>query len=874
MLKSWSFLVFSMLFFCSFLARAQDSLDSEQLFSSSVGQRFYEIAYQLADSEDINGPEAEQAIIFLTATMALDSSADYVHPVLIKLASRCPARDYSEMMYDSLTKYLNKSTDFEPARQAVQYLLERLDSREQREQLLKKLLKDLGGKNACFDSEVATLLGLLAAEKADANAAIAYFAQAFNGYNYNRLAFAKLVELMPERIEPPLYLEHLRLALGENPLDLEAALAFAQYAGQIQLYQTAADAYEYCARLFSSLYPSQELPSYIYLPWMLSNYNTPRNQNKCLQIVSQLRQSKRFDLFAEAIAGKATEKIGDTEQAYRIIQAAEEKTLQLVADEASQTQNNTSEVPDSYSQKDAVENLAWFYCFVLPDANKALGWANKAYASEPNSATAAAVLAYSLVMNKQTEWAKLLIDKYEHNQIADLALAQIQLAEGQRDLAVETLKTAIARDPGSLLEAEHAKEILTRLGGQYSPPVDPDATLAAIKSSFGRALVPAFTRPEKIISVRLNVSSSDFSYGSKFDGTVAITNNSSEPLVVSDDGLFTGSIRVDANLTGDFRKKLPELVSIRIRPASPVDPGNSIFIPLHLLTAELNQMLLTHPQASVNIGFTLYLDPVTTDQGQVTNRLRDLKPATVVVARPGIEITDRFLQSRLDSLTKGQQGQKIKTSQIFTGLLREQSAMADFKLPYKFVYTDQMPALLKSALVNNLTSNDWVVKVCTMTDMTSLPLDYELMNALAENLDDSYWPTRLMAIYLLAKNPSENFAKVLDYTAKYDSSTFVQNMAVALGGTAPPPPPQEQAEQPKQPAEPNAEPNKPAVQPTQKPPQHHSPTLGGTAPQTAKPATPPTQTAPPKPAEPNRITAPLTQPAPPLTFKPAAEPNK
>ena len=50
-------------------------------------------------------------------------------------------------------------------------------------------------------------------------------------------------------------------------------------------------------------------------------------------------------------------------------------------------------------------------------------------------ATAAALLAYALVMNEQMEWAKLLIDNYEDNQISELAAAKIQLAEGQRELA-------------------------------------------------------------------------------------------------------------------------------------------------------------------------------------------------------------------------------------------------------------------------------------------------------------------------------------------------------------------------------------------------------------------------------------------------------
>jgi tetratricopeptide (TPR) repeat protein len=795
MLKKWSFWVFSILLFCSLLAWAQDTLDSERLFSPSVGQKFYEIAYELANSEDINGPKIEQAVAFLTATFDLDSRANYVHPVLIKLVTQHPGRDYSEVVYNSLTKYLDKSADFEPARQAVQYLLERLNSREQREQLLGDLLRTLGGKNACFDSELATLLGLLVAEKADANAAQVYFMQAFNSNKYNKLAFAKLVELAPEQIAPAIYLEHLRLALGENPLDLEAALAFAQYAEQLQLYQTAADAYEYCAKLFSFLYPSQPLPPHIYLPWTLSSYNTQRNQHNCLQIASQLRQSGRFDLFAEAIAGKAALKIGDTEQANRIFQAAEEKI------------NNQFSIP-VLSEAEGInyQSIAWFYCFASPDANKALHWANKAYSAEPNSATAAAILAYSLVMNEQIDWATSLIDKYEHNQIADLTLAQIQLTQGQRDLAIETLKSAIARDPGSL-EAELAKEILGRNGGEYVPPIDPDITLMALRSSFGQALVPEFTKPEKIISAQLNVRGSDFSYGSNLDGTVAITNISSEPLVVSDDGLFTGNIRVDANLTGDLNKNIPNLASVKIRPASPIGPGSSFFIPLHLPTGELRHLLLTHPQASVDIEFTLYLDPVTTDQGRIISSIPDLKPATVIIKRHRIEIIDSFLKNRIGSLTKGQQGQKIKTAQLFIGLLMEQHAMAGLKPLYKFTYTDSMPPVLKSALLNSFASDDWVAKAYIMTDMTSLPLDYDFLNALSENLNDTHWPVRLMAIYLLAKNQDTSFTKVLDWAAKYDSSKSVRDMAIALGGT-PPPPPQELAE-----------PNKPTSQPTQKSPQ-------------------------------------------------------
>ncbi|MBA7669772.1 hypothetical protein ES703_77906 [subsurface metagenome] len=68
-----------------------------------------------------------------------------------------------------------------------------------------------------------------------------------------------------------------------------------------------------------------------------------------------------------------------------------------------------------------------------------------------------------------------------------------------------------------------------------------------------------------------------------------------------------------------------------------------------------------------------------------------------------------------------------------------------------------------------------------MAEMLSLPLDYELISAVAKNLNNTNWPVRMMAVYLLSKNADRNFDNVLDWTAKNDSSKFVRDMAIALG---------------------------------------------------------------------------------------------
>jgi hypothetical protein len=838
--KSSVFLAFSTLLCFSSRALPQAQGTSEELFSPSAAQIFYEIAYESVNAKDVNDTSRGQALVFLSATTHLDTRANYVLPEMIELAGSLSGqydqKDYSEFILTLLDSYVDKNADLEIVGKGIRYLLERLNSRDKREELLSKLLQRFGSKNAFLDSELATLLGLLLAEKADVQAAQSYLMQAYNSNRYNSLAFTKLAELAPDQIGPAMYLEHLRLAFAENPLDIEAAFAFARYAERLQLYQTAADAYEYCATLFKYIHPSETLPPDIYLRWALSNYNTQRGQNRSLQIASELRESGHFDLLLETIAARAAAKSGDAAQAAGILRAAEEKALEAAGPSLPQAQAGTKPLTDGAGQTapggaGVYQQLAWFYCFASPDANKAIDWANKAYSVEPYSASAAALLAYALTMNDQAEWAKPLIDNYERNQIADLAMAQIQLAEEQSDFAkatpdkkdsapqgawIETLKAAVAKDPGTL-EAELAKEIMARHGIEYMPPIDPDLTLAVLRNSTGQTVVPVFSSPDKIISVRLNLRGSKFSYANDFGASVAITNNSTEPLVVSDEGLFTGNIRIDAKISGDINQEIENLVCLKTRPSTPIDAGKSLSVPVRLPTGELRQTLLTHPQASVDIEFTVYLDPVVTEPsvsptgGQtVTNRLAGMEPAKVVVNRPGVELAGGFLRNRFNSFTKGMQGQKIKTAQLFTGLLAEEHALANREPPYKLQYADWMPDLLKSALVQNLKEDDWVTKVHTMAWMTPLPLDYDMLNALSENLNETHWPARLMAVYLLAKNQGSSFTEALNWTARYDPYKLVRDMAVELGATPPPPSASDKStadKSAKQPTEPNSTPS-------------------------------------------------------------------
>jgi len=430
---------------------------------------------------------------------------------------------------------------------------------------------------------------------------------------------------------------------------------------------------------------------------------------------------------------------------------------------------------------------------VLPDMQKSLDWANKAYSTEPNSPSTAALLAYSLLLNQQTEWAKPLINNYQRNQIADLTLAQIQINESQRGLAINTLRSVVARDPGSIV-AEYAKELLLQLDAAYTPPLNPDTILAELKSSLGPMIVPEFIKPEEILSVQLITRGNEFSYGSTINGTVAIKNNSAEPLVISEDSLFTGDIRIDAVVSGDLEEKIPNLVSRRFGTTPLIEPGRSMLIPVQLVSGRLRQLLLAHPQASLDIEFTIYIDPIinpSRPEGEVTNKLTYIQPTKVLIKRPGIALTGKYLRNRFNSISTGQTGQKIMIAQLFVGLLTEQQAMAGRQPLYRYLYADWMPTMLKSALINesgllrNSGDSEWIVKVHTMANMLSLQMDQEMTRAVADNMNDAEWPVRMTALYLLAKDAGGKFDRVLQWAAKNDPDKLVRDMAVALGGTVP-----------------------------------------------------------------------------------------
>jgi hypothetical protein len=742
-----------------------------QLTSSLDSMSLYRLGKRLYTAGGAGAYDDRIAMVFMNAAVSLDQFSPYALQDSIYLKTRLSVKEEPAVMWLTLSNYLDRRADTEVARGMVRYLLEDINSREGREQMLADLFKLVADRNRELGSDIAVEQGLLAAERGDVKSAASRFMVALSLNPYSELASSKLAEAGQGQLLPVFYASQQRQAMAKNPLDLQAVLAFAAFMEGQELYATAASAYEYAEQLYQHLYPGQKMQAEIYVPLSLCCFNQEGKADKCIEIADAVRKAGDFDVVAESIAMKAAEKQGMAEKVKEIGARIEAK-LGGGADAA-----------------ESAQRAAWYYSFVAKDGGKALSWANKAYAADPNSGTGKSLLVYALVINGQAEVAAEMVketasgagtsqvDKPQ-DQITGIAMGVKLLGEQKKDETAAILKAAIEMRSGSL-EAAEAKQLLAYNGASYAgvDKVTDDMT-ATLKGVYGEALVPRWTNPDKILSIKLQSRSEDSQmFGADLNVELSVTNNWSGPVIIGDGGLFGGNIRIDGRLRGDMEKTFPWLVTRKIGRGAVIQPGRSLIVPLDLNLNGVYDALLEYPQANMEIVFTAYMDAVE-DGGKVRNRMAGMAPGQVTIEKKGVKPVREFVTNRLDTLAKGSQSQKVQAARMFASLLRERMAIEKGQVKYAAMKLE--PALLKSAVIRGLDDESWTVKMQTMSAMAGMEMDFDLTNSVAQGLQNKYWPVRLMSVYLLGSAQSGDFDKVLKWYIENDKDGNVKKMAEVL----------------------------------------------------------------------------------------------
>ena len=749
------------------------ALESESLFSENTAAIFVKHASEVHQEDPLDNVRTEQAMTFLVAATTLNSASSEIPDQMLRIGadSSHGDTDYSGHLSWALDRYLNDRSDLEGVFNAMGSVLDRLNSRIDREVFLEKLFRQYSSVNTAFASELATQLGLLAVEKADMQTALNYLSAAYQLNPYNQLAFSKLFELSMAQedeggqVKPIL---QVRRVLEMNPYDLDEAIRYADMLRQLQMYDIASNAYEYVSDVHQFLCPGQSLPDDIVQDWLISCYHSDRMETKYLGIAERYCDPKHFNLVLEAITGKTLIKIGQVEKGGRMLASAAQKAEALVS-----AGNPSEPVYPEY--------LAWFYSFVLEQPEKSLAWSNQAFVEDPNRQGVEAIFSYSLALNGQIDLARQYAEPLkETDQIAALTIAMVQLSEEDKQPGLDALRAVVEMSPESFV-AEKAFGLLEDEGSDYIPSASLETLRERLENEYGSRLVPAFMPPADRCSVKLLFNGSDFLYGDDFPGRLVIENTSDEALVISDKGMLRGYLRVDAVLEGSINVEIPDLLSMRFRPSQPIFPGKHFSVPLDLNRGRLRRILMTYPQADLQIHFKAYLDPVLSTSGQTENRMKNIKAIGAQIHRRSVVLSRDFLLQRLDVLTKGKPGQKYQAASLFSGLLAEQTAVDLSGADFEYVRVKRV--LLTDSVRKMLVDEDWKIRVHTLSGLLSLsiPLD-GIVSEVSENLNHDKWPVRLMAMVLLAKAQPNTFQKVLDWAVQHDSYELNRRMAIVLGG--------------------------------------------------------------------------------------------
>lgn len=737
---------------------------SEKLSSGAISQVFAELANDFVRMDALGDARFEQAVLYVLAALDLNINNRQAQQQLMALVQLWPDRDYSAYVHDWLSRSNHEYTDWQLFKAGLDYLLQHTKAASRKEQIVDHLLERVTLKNQFVRSELLVAKGQLAYDNNNELKAHEILSKAYNTCKYNGTAFMHLVQLAPDRISAKMYFEHLRYVIRANPLDLEAAMAFAQYSERLELYGLAAGAYRYCADLYQYLNPSEDLPAEIYLPWAISCYNSVQHVDQVPEIASRIQGANRFNIFLESILARSALALDKKAEALAMFAATERRAEQII---------------QSGSDDLLPNHMAWYYCFVNPNEEKALEWANQFYFDDPNSVAATSLLSYALIMNDQFEWAKPLAMKSD-TQIAQISQAILALADDNEEEAVVLLRKAIVRDPSSFV-AEFAKKLLTEKGVSYRPQIKSSDILSGLAGQFTRYIVPKFQDPNETLSVRLNIRQKNVDFGESISATVSLVNRSHEPILISDSSLIQGHVQIDATVQGAVQEEIRGLVSERLFAHMVIEPRRSVVASVRLDRGRLKQLLETYPQAVLDIDFTLRMNA---SQGEDPEQAAfSLTPVTASVHRPGAVVTTRSINNQYAAIVMNNASSKLETGKLFLGLLREQAVMSEQGPLYHFRYADWMPGRLVSAFSSESgllllnTYQEWECKTELIINMLGMELDGGISTAVARHLRNPAWPARMAALTVLGVTHGKSFSEVLAWSQKYDTHPLVRHLA-------------------------------------------------------------------------------------------------
>jgi hypothetical protein len=831
--------------------------DSQQLFAMArdlwapVELQLLGYGDQGLSATDIQ-QRIRQSSVFLQAATEMDpTNAGAWYDLLVLLMSE--TINDPGLAMDALYKYSDlESEDELPVQGWIRYRLNSLNDRWGREYFLEKNMLPLLGSFAPVQSDVYVQLGILALEKGvvenvsgkdgtQTTGARQYFGTAFNTYIYNDEALARTVQLPAQQIREDdnnVLTEsqrefqqkqiqdfqdlrnalRWRVRLRNNPYDLQAVLSLLEVLTETGQHKLALGYYDHAYRLMATD-PRQGSPEQkklkeeVSLKHLLSAYNS-QEYRLAIQVAEDTLQQNKDDLLVSGMMVCAMKKLG-------LPEASTEKISREAADLAVANLGKQQ----GQDRIDALKELAWYFCFISPDAVRALDYAQQVVNAQPEFARGKAVLAYAYILNKMPEKARELLNDNadKSDPVVALTWAHIHQAGDDPQSAYEVLKVVKSNSAGIL--TEEIKILLQQLkpaseptgltgpagqgrpgdtaglAGQANPTstarqanqtgqtTQDDIIVSTFDQMFDNKDLRIVVEPEKFIGCYLRLDKNVYNYGEPIMAKLYLTNIGEIELSMGPGSFLDPHVLITAQVKPVSDKDNPGagvsssattmILSHRYplqKRLLPVNRSNIVSEPLNI--GQLRQLLDRHPQQSYQITFGVILDPAPDEKGGYTGRIAAIQPKPVTVTRKGFIPAQKRLAGQLKFLRSGSEEERIKTVELLGGLLAEAELARHGQLGYKPHPIDENN--IRELIDKNLAHSDFRVRAWSTYALRQLPVTAggKEVEKQAELLSDAHWLVRLLD--MLALEPQVDLTGYLSWSSDFDANLIVKRQGRLL----------------------------------------------------------------------------------------------
>lgn len=414
--------------------------------------------------------------------------------------------------------------------------------------------------------------------------------------------------------------------------------------------------------------------------------------------------------------------------------------------------------------------LAWFYAYYKPDADKAMKLAKLATSVPENSSLAQRALGFAYLLgNKNAEALETLRPLADADQLAAVGAAKALLALQKEPEAATLLRKAATLNYTGIGFDEVAR-MLEKMGDK--PPTRPshDRIVEALHR-FDRRIFDFHKKPGDFLKLTLIAVDAPQPPVGPWNTRIRLENIGPFPITVGEGMMAQPLTLFSAQVGDDKAARFDNFTQLLLMKKPVLAPGDVVEMVTALDVGQLREQMLHAPSWSTPVEISALFDPVATENG-FAKGLSTVESTPLRFDRAGLPRDLPGVKRLVLALKDGPIMDRLRAIDGLGALLAENERMSAAP-------TDDGVKVdpIRKRMIALFDDPNWYIRARTLEALRWSQQSPEVMAAAAKCIKDPNFVVRLMAIRFFTTEQGDKFNKVLEAMAKDDPEQCVRLLA-------------------------------------------------------------------------------------------------